>query len=325
MTEVISGGVMRRKITASKAALAEGGPGADRGWRLALARAARDRLSMALDVTALSIHNRSLAELLEMPPLHALIAVLQGPADCMGLLVLSPTVLAAMTEAMTLGKVATAPLVTRRPTRTDAAMVADTLDTALEGLDAVLAQEADLIWAGGFRYASFLDDPRPLGLLLEDIEYRVISTEVSLGHGARAGAILLALPAEGRGQHPALPFGGQKSDENDGPVFAQALASQVEEANCILDAVLSKVSLPLARVLDLKIGEIVTLSRAGIDRIHFEGLDGRALAEGKLGQHRGMRAIRLAPSDSGQNAAFRRPNSSTIVQAVMPEPAKQSA
>ena len=96
MAEAQQDGVMRRKIAAAKAQLAEGGPGADRGWRLALARAARDRLSLPLEVTALAIQRHSLTELLELPPQQALIAVLQGPADGMGLLILSPPVLAAM-------------------------------------------------------------------------------------------------------------------------------------------------------------------------------------------------------------------------------------
>ena len=53
----------------------------------------------------------------------------------------------------------------RKPTRTDAAMVAGLIDAALAGLEQALLQEADLVWAGGFRYASFLDDARPIGLL----------------------------------------------------------------------------------------------------------------------------------------------------------------
>jgi flagellar motor switch protein FliM len=293
-------GIIRRKIAASRAVLAEGGPGADRGWRLALARAARDRLNLPLEVTQLALARRSLAELLEMPPDRGLIAVLQGPAEGLGLLVLAPAVLAAMIEVQTVGKVGSGALPNRRPTRTDAAMVAEMLDAALEGLELVLAQEADLIWAGGFRYGSFLDDPRPLGLLLEDTAYRVLTAEVSLGLGARTGQVLLALPAEGRGAVPALHH--VHVDAQAGPAFAEALSVQVEGADCVLDAVLARVSLPLNRVLGLKVGEVVTLARAGIDRINFEGLDGRALAEGKLGQHRGMRAIRLTPPEAASGA-----------------------
>ena len=294
MAEAQQDSVIRRKIAASKALLAEGGPGADRAWRLALARAARDQLRMSVEVTALALKRCSLAELLELPPKQALIAVLQGPAEGMGLLILTPPVFTAMIEAQTLGKVSTTALASRKPTRTDAAMVAPTLDAALEGLEQALAQEADLHWAGGFRYASFLDDPRPLGLLLDDTDYRVLTAELSLGLGARQGTILLALPADGKGAMPAPQTPGAESAVQSGLAFAQALADQVDAVSCVLDAVVSRVSLPLARVMALKVGEVISLPRAAIDRICFEGLDGRALAEGRLGQNRGMRAIRLA-------------------------------
>ncbi|MFC3179856.1 FliM/FliN family flagellar motor switch protein [Cypionkella sinensis] len=298
MAEAQQDGVIRRKIAMARAQMAEGGPGADRGWRLALARAARDKLSLPLEVTALAMQRVSLAELLELPPAQALIAVLQGPAEGMGLLILSPPVLAAMIEAQTLGKVATAALASRKPTRTDAAMVAPTLDAALEEMEQALAQEADLHWAGGFRYASFLDDPRPLGLLLEDIDYRVLTADLSLGLGARQGVILLALPAEGKGTLPMPAAPGPENAAQAGQAFAQALADQVDAVSCVLDAVVSRVSLPLARVMGLRVGEVITLPRAAIDRISFEGLDGRALAEGRLGQNRGMRAIRLTGGEA---------------------------
>jgi len=318
VAEAQQDGVIRRKIAAAKAALAEGGPGADRGWRLALARAARDRLSLSVEVTALVIQRQSLAELLELPPHQALIAVLQGPAEGMGLLILTPPVLAAMIEAQTLGKVSTSPLASRKPTRTDAAMVAPTLDAALEGLEQALAQEADLHWAGGFRYASFLDDPRPLGLLLEDIDYRVLTAELSLGLGARQGAVILALPAEGKGVMPAAAVSGPEAAAQSGQAFAQALAEQVEETACVLDAVVSRVSLPLNRVLGLKVGETIPLPRASIDRIQFEGMDGRRLAEGRLGQNRGMRAIRLTSGDVQARKAV------GIEVAVVPELLRQT-
>ncbi len=318
MAEAQQDGVIRRKIAAAKAVLAEGGPGADRGWRLGLARAARDRLSLSVEVTALTMQRLSLAELLELPPHHALIAVLQGPAESMGLLILSPPVLAAMIEAQTLGKVSTSPLASRKPTRTDAAMVAPTLDAALEGLEQALAQEADLHWAGGFRYASFLDDPRPLGLLLEDIDYRVLTADLSLGLGARQGAVILALPAVGKGAMPAAAVSGPDAAAQSGLVFAQALAEQVEETACVLDAVVSRVSLPLNRVLGLKVGEVIPLLRAAIDRIQVEGMDGRRLAEGRLGQNRGMRAIRLT---SGEVQARK---TAGVEIAAVPEPLRQT-
>ena len=314
-------GVIRRKVLAGRAVLAEGGPGADRGWRLALARAARDALKLPLEVTGLTLARQSLAELLEQPPDFALIIVLEGPQDGLGLLVISPQVLAGMIEILTIGKVAAGPALARKPTRTDAAMVAGMIDLALAGLETALAQEADLIWAGGFRYASFLDDPRPLGLLLEDTSYRVLNAEVTLANGGRGGTVLLALPAEGRGVVPHLPYNPAQDAAETGPAFAAALAEQVAGADCSLDAVLARISMPLAAVLDLRVGAVLGLARAGLDQISFEGIDGRKVAEGKLGQNRGMRAIRLTPATARDAMRV-----TLEPQAVVPtEPLRQSA
>lgn len=284
---------MQRKLAAACGQADEGGQGADRSWRLALARAAHDHLNLDLDVTAAQLGRRSLAELLELPPDHSLIAVLEGPAEGLGLLVIDPMVLAGMVEALTLGKVGRSALIPRKPTRTDAAMVIEMIDAALTGLEVALAQEADLIWAGGFRYASFIEDPRPLGLLLEDIPYRVLTSSLSLAEGARQGQIMLAFPAEGRGMAAVAP--SSLPALKAGPDFATALAAQVEAVDCVLDAVLSRVSLPLSRILQLEVGEVIALPNSGIDRIHIEGIDGRRVGEGRLGQNRGLRAVRLSP------------------------------
>src|SRR5690606_32291969 len=100
-------------------------------------------------------------------PDRALIVMLEGPKDGLGLLVLSPEVLAGILEMQMVGKVSPAPPLSRRPTRTDAAMVSGLIDRAMGGLESELLQSDDLIWTSGFRYASFLEDARPLALLLE--------------------------------------------------------------------------------------------------------------------------------------------------------------
>ncbi len=291
--------VIRRKLAAARAAMAEGSPGADRGWRLALARAARDAMKLPLEVPSLRLSRASLAELLEMPADRALFAVLEGPAEGMGLLVLSPPILQGLIEQQTLGRVQSHAASPRKPTRTDAAMVAGLIDAALAGLEQALAQEADLIWAGGFRYASFLDDARPLGLLLEDFSYRILQAEVSLAHGARSGEVLLALPAEGRGTMPSYAA-PQPQEDSDAPAFARALADRVEGAASELQAALTRVTLPLATIMSLRVGEVVALPTATLDHISIEGIDGRTVGLAKLGQNRGMRALRVTCS-AGQD------------------------
>ena len=142
--------VLRRKLTAARADRAEGGPGADRGWRIALARAARDTLKLSLEVVTLVLERRSLAELLELPPERALIAVLEGPGEGLGVAILSPEVLSGFIENLTLGKISPGTPLPRKPTRTDAAIMVGWVDAALEGLGNALAFDADPAWAGAF-------------------------------------------------------------------------------------------------------------------------------------------------------------------------------
>lgn len=271
---------------------AEGGPGADRSWRLALARAAQDVLSMPLDVPRLSLHRRSLTELTDLLPDHAMLAVLEGPGDALGLLAMSPAVLSGLIEVQTMGRVLAQPPIPRKPTRTDAAMVAPVIERALAALDEALADEADLVWAGGFRYASFLDDPRPLALLLDDQPFRVLTAQVSLSGGAKTGEVVLALPAEGRGRRPHLAA-TLADDAHAVQAFTQQMTEVVMGVPCQLEAVLARVTLSLAAVLQLETGAVVPLPRNALHGIRLEGLDGLPLAEARLGQNSGMRAVRL--------------------------------
>jgi flagellar motor switch protein FliM len=297
----VAGEIIRKKVAAARSNQPEGGPGADRAWRLALARAANDILALPLEVARLSVNRRSLAELLELAPERALIAVLEGPAEGLGILMLSPPVLTAMIEMQTIGRVSSSAPPVRKPTRTDASMVADMIDQALQELESGLESDPDLIWAGGFNYASFLDDPRPLGLLLEEEHYRVIQAELRLGNGAKSGAVMLALPAEGRGRAPK-PAPTATPAPVAAALFSKALSDQVMRTEADIAAVLHRFTVPLSFVMALKTGDLVPLSTAALDRIVLEGLDGRPLASGRLGQNRGMRAVRLAPQAAAETA-----------------------
>ena len=294
-------GVIGRKVAAARAEKSEGGPGADRCWRLALAKAARDSLKISLDVASLVLARRSLAEFMEMPPARSLIAVLDGPAEALGVIVLDAQILTGFIEAQTTGRIKSGEPPARKPTRTDAAMAAGVIDAALIWLEQALLEEADLVWAGGFRYASFLEDVRPLGLLLDDAPLRVLTAEVALAGGLRSGQILLALPSEGRGIAPSA-----KTDDlaqvDHGHVFLQALGDRVQGASSRIEAVLDRLTLALGDVMNLAEGDILALPQASLDRISLEGLDGRRVADGRLGQNRGMRAVRLndALSDAHQ-------------------------
>jgi flagellar motor switch protein FliM len=293
---------LRRKIAHARQPTSEGAPGADRGWRLALARATRDAMGLDIEFRQLSITRAGLAEVLDLAPLHALVALLDGPQGGLGVLMLGPSVTAALIEMQTLGHLSARPPPSRKPTRIDAAMVAAVVDRALAGLDQALADEADRIWAGGYRYASYLDEVRPLGLMLEEESYRVLAAEIALGDGGREGTVILVLPAIGRGEFTE-PGKEQKADP--ARQFAAALAVEVEQAECRLDAVIGRLVLPIGTVLAMAPGDVLALPQAALDAITLEAIDGRRIARARLGQNRGMRALKISLAENpGRSAAL---------------------
>lgn len=286
----MSHSIVRRKIAARQAAEVEGRPGADRAFRLAFARAMRDEMQLSVEVEQVDLQTSGLGDVLESLPEMGLIMVLDGPDGVLGLLVLSNPTLAALIEVQTMGAIQAQPGPARRPTRTDAAIVTGAMDKVLGEMDQLLADEADLVWAGGYRFASFLEDARPLGLLLDDTAYRFIQARVRLG-GRRDGLVLLALQAkEGAGlslAHHEAEDGKRRAH------FSRELAGLVVETQVRMEAVIDRITLSIADVMDLRVGQALALPQAGIDRISVECVDGRRVAAGKLGQNRGLRALRL--------------------------------
>lgn len=311
--------VIRRKIDRARPVQAEGAPGADRGWRLALARAARDAMGLDLDFRSLTIARRSLAEILELVPDRALLALLDGPGGGLGVIMFAPLVTATFIEKQTLGRLSAQPPGLRKASRIDAAMVAGVIDRALAGLDETLAEEADLSWAGGFRYASYLEDARPLGLMLEEDAYRVLSAEVALGGQGREGQVILVLPAQGKGEGPAL---GVEMPDSEAPQFTAALSAQVMLADCRLDAVIGRLTLPLRQIMALQQGQTLVLPSAAVDTVSLETVDGRHVTAARLGQHRGLRALKLTEAIAVRPAP---PASLRPAAAVDPPPELRAA
>ena len=306
-------GILRRKVAVRKAD--KGAETGARAWRTAFARVARDRIGLDLAVPSLRDDRRSLAELLDMLPDRALLAVLEGPGHGLGLLAMSPDLTASVIEAQTTGRVTASPPLPRRPTRTDATMSAGLIDGALAALETALAQSPDLGWTAGFRYASFLEEPRPLGLLLDDIPYRVLLCDLDIAAGARQGRVLLALPAEGRGPKPAP---APPADETPATALAwqAALTGAVMGADVPVEAVIGQIRLTLAQAMALEPGMVLPLAGARLDGITLRGPGGQPMGRGQLGQHHGMRALRLRDMGAAPPASDTAPPATAPVRPV---------
>ncbi|MDI3335098.1 FliM/FliN family flagellar motor switch protein [Defluviimonas aestuarii] len=299
MNERTNDTVLKRKVEASR-----GHTGAaltpEKAIGQSLAKAAQDRMKLSMRVASIRQGRMSLAEIIEALPERPLIALLHGPGDAIGLIALAPEVLASLIEMQTTGKVGAGDIAARRPTRTDAAMSAAFLDRVFEELDLLLAADMAIVWAGGFRYASYLEDPRPLALLMEDAGYNGFRVTLEIGgEGGRHGKLLLALPSDGQGAPPkSTGSAAHGQTVVDGSAAATAewnarLEAAVLGARVHIEAVLDRVTLPLSALLDLAPGDFVPLSPGMITRLRIEGRGRRFLAHGKLGQCQGNLAVRL--------------------------------
>ncbi|MFC7704033.1 FliM/FliN family flagellar motor switch protein [Plastorhodobacter daqingensis] len=274
----------------------------ERALTLALGKASRQVLQLDTLATVVLDEILSLAELLELTEDLSLFAVLEGPRDALGLLAISPGVLAGLIEMQTTGRVTASEAPARRPTRTDAVMTATFIDCLMQGFEEGLSGTPDEIWAGGFRYASFLPEARPLALILDDAPLRVFRIDVRLAAGLRRGEVLLAVPARGRGvlRRPLRDRASAAAlTQQDGRAWSEALSKAVLAAPAEVEAVLHRMTLPLSAVAGFAPGTLVPLPAAALDHVILQGKGGRPLIEGQLGALKGLRALRLCEADSG--------------------------
>ncbi|NDR59442.1 FliM/FliN family flagellar motor switch protein [Aliiruegeria sabulilitoris] len=265
----------------------------------ALSKAAEKSFGLAVVATSCSERIVSLADLLERLPEQGLLAVLEGPGDGQGLLSMDVKALSAIIEKQMTGAVSQSSPPSRRVTRTDAALAADLIDAMLQRFEATLAGRPEARWASGFGYSSHVEDLRPLGLLLEEIDYRVFGLSLDFEIGTREGQLLLALPAEGRSDALALPEPRISLEKPADPEWAPGLEGLVLEGEVRLEAILHRFKLPISAIPTLKVGDEIPIPLSAIDNVRLTGTEEIPLGRCRLGQSLGLRAVRLGAGEAG--------------------------
>jgi flagellar motor switch protein FliM len=301
MTEARAPSLIERKIAAARPRTGPLAMTPARAFERGFARVAEKQAEMAVRLASASEAGLSGAEVVETLPDQPLILMTGGPGGGTGLAVFAPDAVACLIEMLTLGRLAARAPAPRRPTRTDAAMIAGFLDAALAEADVALAAQEDVVWAGGFRFALHLADPRPLPLMLEEPAYRVLRLTFRCGEEeGRQAAVSLIFPAQGRGARPVVPQEPAAEDADptiDGGIaaaeWAERLARAAAAAPAEVGAVLARLNLPLADFLALETGTLLPLPMSALQEVRVEGQDGALLCLAHLGQSGGHRALRL--------------------------------
>lgn len=274
----------------------------ERAAATALGRAADRLYKLPIFVERVELLPVSLSELPELLPERALLAVVEAQRDRLGMMAICPALLTSLIEMQALGRITARDPVPRRATRTDATISADFVNLLLAELGRELGERAGCPAFADFRYATYLDDPRPLGLVLDDTPMQRLSLRFRIGPGGkRDGVLTLALPARtadatkawGQSNAPALTSPTPTTPE-PAPVAPPSLAQAVQAAPVKLFGVLCRRSFTLGALRELGPGALLPLGPNALDEARLETRSGQLVARGRLGEAEGFHAIRVA-------------------------------
>jgi len=283
MTDQVNAALMR-KLSAGQGENGTASRPILRALRLALARAAGDRLSLPLSVIGARQSTREPGDLDGSVEEGWLLLLFTsdhgGPAG----FCLDPGFVSAIVQTQTIGEVLGDPPQPRLFTDTDAAMTAPLIEEVLLKAQKLVETPEDTGSFQGYEYSARLVDLRSLTLALIDEVYRVFDLTVELAEGARQGRICVLLP-----DHPKIADEETTEDADHGPRLDQAAGVIRAE----LQAAICRMTLPLAELSSLRAGDLLPLTGARLDRTEITTIDRARLAVGRLGQCGGMRAVRI--------------------------------
>ncbi|MEX3014924.1 FliM/FliN family flagellar motor switch protein [Gymnodinialimonas hymeniacidonis] len=307
-------------------------PALEAGLTRAVRRAAAplDGLNVTLEAVTVTMQ-ASLDSALEALPEHGLIAATEDRDGRRGLLALEHSLVDALIEVQTTGRVEDVQGPARPVTRIDEALCRDFIDLFFAGFAHETSAEAGRDWPERIAYASQIKDRGQINLLLPSKGFHLLHVNVNAA-GLKSGRLLVLLPAD-----PSLARRAtQKSDAKPATrpdTWGSDVLAALGPAPLSLNAVLLRLHMPLSKVQDLKDGDLVPFDRSDLETVTLEDDNGHIFARGKLGQIGGRRAVRLearrkkgagsseATPDSGPDALKRAAKASDQMspEALMPQ------
>lgn len=279
-----------------------------RAVRLALTKAANDSVGLVLTVESVGEEVTALDDMLATLAPDLMLVGLERDGALSGLIALDMEMRAAVLEMETMGAVLARPAETRVPTHTDkvlcdpvlcgfiAAFPQAVLGTPLEG------------WMDGVVIGAKVESARAAGLVLTDCTYRIVRMSVDLGVADRRAQLVMALPLV---EVVAAPETAPPPPVD----WEQIFRENVRDAPACLEALLYRAPLSLATAQSLKVGSVLPLPGCTVHSVRLLSPDGHEVAQAKLGQMGGYRAVRLESAPAPQLAEL--PNQALTTQLGM--------
>ncbi len=282
MTKAMREDVLGQKAQAARRAYEARAMSPAKALRRALSRTADLLWDLALVTQGVTQEMLDQDGVIEALRPGELLLLLDGPDGAVGLVSIDREVMTGVIEVQTIQQVTQIPVDSRPLTPTDAAMMAPMIDGTLQRLVENLEGHPICPQLEGYRFGAMIEDARGASLLLDAASYRLFRVSLDLALGRRRGEIQIVFPE--RDVRGGL-FG--RTDE-PGPY-----ERHVKLLPARLDAVLTRVRVPLSKVRALKAGDLIPLPPEVLDGVELLAGEGKIVTRGRLGQLNGMRAVRL--------------------------------
>lgn len=296
--------LLQRRARTARDAQAARTMSLSRALRLTAAKQA-DRL-MGLPLSALGITRRALGgdEVPDCLNAEYLMLLMDGPGTQVAAVLLDPVLVTGLIQQQTMGKVRPAPEggETRSATATDAALCAPFVEALLAGAALLPEDAAEAAILKGYRFGVWAQEPRQAQLALDASDYTVIEMTLDMAAGTRAGKLVVILPDPVRKVASQVP----DSDEEEQPVSTANLSRNVMGLKADLMIALTRVKMPLQQASALKAGDLVDLNLSSMAQALVIDANGRAIAQGTLGQIDGMRAVQVEQRNAREHTQPRR-------------------
>ncbi len=320
MSESSPRSVLARKIAAHNGVGARPDnlvPALEAGLTRAVRRAGAPLDGLAVTVGKLDIAlEASLDAALEALPEQGLVAATEDHEGRRGLLALEHSLVDALIEVQTTGRVEEVQGPPRRVTRIDEALCRDFIDLLFSAFAHETSGITGRDWPDRMGYGSQLKERSQINLLLPARGYHLLQVEVTAA-GLKTGKLLILLPAD-----PELARRTAKPAKATPPrpeTWREDVLRALGQAPLALDAVLMRLHMPLSKVEALVDGDLIPFDHADLSSVTLEGDGAHVLARGKLGQMSGRRALRLASGKEAPKAG--RPAQQAVAKTpTMPNP-----
>ncbi|WP_424976103.1 FliM/FliN family flagellar motor C-terminal domain-containing protein [Dinoroseobacter sp. S124A] len=260
------------------------------GCMKAMARAGF--IAAGLKVSAQTVEVTDVSGGLELGDVMAeagLIIPCPAPDEAEGYLALSPGGLTALVEKTTTGRISDGEGEPRSASTIDRLLCHGFLERFLEAWRELMEGSAHEAWLADFAPADCMIPPEIIGMSAVDVPYKIHTIEAKFD-GSRAVTFWAALPqARPQAGGVAVPEETERGVED----WAKDWRAAVLESPAELEAVLCKLELTLDEVRRWAVGDQVPIPASALSSVTIGRRNGPCVATARLGQARGVRALRL--------------------------------